>query len=224
MRDMRLTILYDNEAKEGFRSGWGFSCLVEYNDKKILFDTGWDGDVLLHNMEKSGIAKEEIEAIVLSHHHWDHIGGLPLVLHSNVDVYLPKSFSKRLKHEISHRARLHEVEQADEIIRGVYTTGELGDSIREQALVLEGEEGLIVITGCAHPGLDIVLEAVRKFGEVSGAIGGFHSFDRLAQLDSLSLIAPCHCTAQKEAIRKRFPEKVMPCEAGHTIHVEVRRA
>ena len=48
---MKVTIVYDNEALEGFKSGWGFSCYIESN-VKILFDTGWDGNVLLHNLKK----------------------------------------------------------------------------------------------------------------------------------------------------------------------------
>ena len=46
---MRLKILYDNDAKEGFRRGWGFSCLV---NEKILFDTGADLNTLLFNIRK----------------------------------------------------------------------------------------------------------------------------------------------------------------------------
>lgn len=42
---MKLKILYDNEAKPGFEKSWGFSCLVELKDEKLLFDTGWDGIV-----------------------------------------------------------------------------------------------------------------------------------------------------------------------------------
>ncbi|MEM2046986.1 MAG: hypothetical protein QXQ21_03020 [Candidatus Jordarchaeales archaeon] len=44
---MELRIVYDNEAKLGFKSGWGFSCLL---GDHLLFDTGADADVLLFNM------------------------------------------------------------------------------------------------------------------------------------------------------------------------------
>ena len=72
--DMELKILYDNEAMEGFRSGFGFSCFVE--EKKILFDTGGDMGTLLFNMRKFMINPREIDKIVLSHEHEDHTGGI----------------------------------------------------------------------------------------------------------------------------------------------------
>jgi len=37
---MDIKILFDNEALDGFKKGWGFSCLIETAEKKILFDTG----------------------------------------------------------------------------------------------------------------------------------------------------------------------------------------
>lgn len=214
---MKLTILYDNEAMDGFRKGWGFSCLIEHNDRKILFDTGWDGGDLLFNMDRLGIAKDDFDIIVLSHDHWDHIGGLTSVIHSGADVHVPASFSRRLKGEISRKAALHEVVEAGEIMKGVYTTGELGSNIKEQSLALRTEDGIVVLTGCAHPGLDAIMDASAQFGKLHGAIGGFHGFDRFEHLEKLAVIAPCHCTAQKKQIEKRFSERIMHCGAGQCI-------
>jgi len=93
---MRIAVIYDNEALLNLKSGWGFSCLVE-NEKKVLFDTGWDGTILLSNLKALGINPKDIDIVVLSHDHWDHIGGLAQLLDVNpdVDVYVPSSFSKR---------------------------------------------------------------------------------------------------------------------------------
>ncbi len=213
---MKITIVYDNEAEEGFKSGWGFSCLIEHHGHRILFDTGWDGNELLHNMEKIGVKKESIDMIVLSHNHWDHIGGLAQVIHPEVNVYLPISFSKRLKNEIAKKATVQEVSGPFEIMEGMHLTGELGMGIKEQSLVVDTGKGLLVITGCAHPGLDVILRAAGKLGKVTGVMGGFHGFDRLERLDDLALIVPCHCTERKKEIMERFPEKVMACGAGHS--------
>jgi len=57
---MELKILYDNEAEEGFRSGWGFSCLV---DGRVLFDTGADVDTLLFNMRAFNVDLEGIRRL-----------------------------------------------------------------------------------------------------------------------------------------------------------------
>jgi len=72
---MRIRVLFNNEAKDGFRSGWGFSCLIG-NKNNILFDTGGEGPGLLYNMKKMKLNAGDIEAIVLSHEHHDHIQGV----------------------------------------------------------------------------------------------------------------------------------------------------
>ena len=79
---MKFKILYDNNALEGFKLDWGFSCLVE-NREKVLFETGADSAPLLYNMEKLKINPEDIDIVVLSHSHWDHTGGLKGFLKSN---------------------------------------------------------------------------------------------------------------------------------------------
>ena len=69
---MELVILYDNEAKKGFRRGWDFSCLV---GGELLFDVGADFDTLSFNMNRAFVNLEEIDKIFLSHEHGDHVGG-----------------------------------------------------------------------------------------------------------------------------------------------------
>jgi len=216
---MKLRVVYDNEAKEGLKSDWGFSCLIESGDRKLLFDTGASGKILAYNMQQLGLRKEEIEIIALSHEHWDHVGGLDAVLHPGVAVYLPRSFSRRLKEEVAREADVFEVSEPRDIIPGVHTTGELGRGIREQSLVLDTEEGVVVLTGCAHPGLENILEAATVFGELYGVIGGFHGFDKLESLQGLELIIPCHCTVRKKEILEMYPEKTVRCEAGMEIEL-----
>jgi 7,8-dihydropterin-6-yl-methyl-4-(beta-D-ribofuranosyl)aminobenzene 5'-phosphate synthase len=216
---MKLRVIYDNEAKEGLKSNWGFSCLIESGDRKLLFDTGASSEILAYNMQQLGLRKEEIEIIALSHEHWDHIGGLDAVLHPGVAVYLPRSFSRRVKEEVAREADVFEVSEPRDIIPGVHTTGELGRGIREQSLVLDTEEGVVVLTGCAHPGLETILEAAKVFGELYGVIGGFHGFDKLESLQGLKLIIPCHCTVLKKEILEMYPEKTLRCRAGMEIEL-----
>jgi 7,8-dihydropterin-6-yl-methyl-4-(beta-D-ribofuranosyl)aminobenzene 5'-phosphate synthase len=217
---VKLSIVYDNEAKEGFKSDWGFSCLIESEDRNLLFDTGASGDILTYNMQQLGIQKDDIEIIALSHEHGDHTGGLGAVLHPGIAVYLPRSFSRRLKKEVANKAaRVVEVSEPKEIIPGVYTTGVLGRGIKEQSLVLDTEDGMVVLTGCAHPGLKIILEAATVFGELYGVIGGFHGFDALESLQGLGLIMPCHCTIRKKEILSIYPEKTVRCGAGGVIEL-----
>ncbi len=217
---MELRIVYDNEAKEGLESDWGFSCLIETGNKKLLFDTGASGAILSRNMEKLGIKKEELEIIALSHEHWDHIGGLESVLHPNVAVYVPRAFTRGTKVRIKETAaELFEVSGPADIIPGVHTTGELGTGIKEQSLVLDTSEGVVVLTGCAHPGLSVILDAAKVFGVVSGVIGGFHGFDNLELLDGLRTIIPCHCTVHKSEIMDMYQDKAVWCGAGAVIEI-----
>ncbi|KKH96422.1 metallo-beta-lactamase [Methanosarcina sp. 1.H.T.1A.1] len=213
---LRLTVLYDNEAYPSFTGSWGFSALLETGREILLFDTGWDGTLLLKHMEKIGISPACISKLVLSHQHWDHIGGLPEILHANpgLTVYVPSSFSEKLKREIKKRADLVEVKEALEISNGIWSTGELGDKIKEQSLVLGTENGSYVLTGCAHPGIDAIMDAALYYGDIKGIIGGLHDSDRFERLKEMELIAAGHCTTHKEKIKDAFPSKYMETRAG----------
>jgi len=180
LKNLKITVVYDNYLyKEGLKTGWGFSCVIEGAEKTILFDTGGDAPTLLYNMEKLGIHPENIDIIVLSHIHGDHVGGLFGFLreNSNVTVHLLKSFDKRFKEDVrSLGAKVVEIHEPAEICKGIYTTGEMGFWIKEQSLIVNTDKGLIVITGCAHPGIvNIVAKAKELLGkDVLLVMGGFH--------------------------------------------------
>ncbi|HHQ45393.1 MAG TPA: MBL fold metallo-hydrolase, partial [Candidatus Altiarchaeales archaeon] len=207
---------YDNESNNpDLKASWGFACLIESGGYKVLFDTGWDGNILLENMEKMGVDVSRIDAIVLSHNHWDHVGGLNHALSKADDakVFVPKSFSEKLKGEIRSRTDLIEVSGKTKVFDGVYSTGEIfgeydGARIVEQSLMLETAKGIVLVVGCSHPGLDRIIEVAKKHGNVFGVVGGFHGFDRLDALKGLGFIAPCHCTKNRELIENRFTDIV----------------
>ena len=106
--------------------------------------------------------------------------------------------SENLKREIRKRAELIEVKESIEISDGIWSTGELGEKIKEQSLVLCTEKGSYVLTGCAHPGIAAILDAALCHGEVKGIIGGLHDDDRFERLEGMELIAAGHCTTHKE--------------------------
>jgi 7,8-dihydropterin-6-yl-methyl-4-(beta-D-ribofuranosyl)aminobenzene 5'-phosphate synthase len=220
MENVKLKVLYDNIALEGFQSGYGFSCLIE--EKSTLFDTGGDVATLLRNLNKLKVDPDDISRVVLSHEHGDHTGGIRILEHfGEGEVYVPRSFSNRLKRRLTScpHVDLKQVGGPQQICDGVFTTGELGGIIKEQSLTVKTGKGWILITGCAHPGLGNILQEASKFGEIYGVMGGFHGFNRLEGLKTLRLIVPCHCTAHKREILNLYPKSSVKCSAGCTIEV-----
>jgi len=213
---MKITIVYDNEVKkEGLRAGWGFSALVEDVEvSPVLFDTGSDGPALLHNMKELNIDPQNISTIVISHGHGDHTGGLSEILKTNkiAELYLPSSFRGAFPGR-----KVTMVKRPVQIRENVFSTGEL-EGI-EQSLALKTDEGLFVLTGCAHPGMESILAAAAEFGELYGIAGGFHGFRDFNVFNGLSLICPCHCTEYKQEIRDLFKDKTLECGAGLVIRL-----
>ena len=217
-----LTVLYDNNAyNANLTTAWGFSCLIERADSSgaeatILFDTGGQGDLLLSNMNALNKDPQAITTVILSHNHSDHTGGLSRLLQQGLQpaVYVPTSFPASTKHQIRAAAELVEVDAPTEIARGIWTTGQVGGPIPEQALVVETAEGWIVITGCAHPGIVEMVRAAKQAtgGKIRLAMGGFHlgsASEReiariIEELQALGVqrAAPMHCTG--DAARQQF--------------------
>lgn len=209
--NISLTILYDNDPvpDNDLETGWGFSCLIQGVGETILFDTGAREDILLSNMKKLGVSPSDIDVIILSHFHGDHTGGIDALLEENHDlsVYFPSSFSKGfLERILSTGAGIVPVTNHIRIMPGVSVTSETGGETREIALVIETERGLVIVTGCAHPGLMTIL---KEAGSISAdsilmIIGGLHleaysryELEHLAALlakKGILYLAPCHCS------------------------------
>src|SRR6476660_1858469 len=89
----RITILYDAFGTDvAMKKDWGFSALVEVAGKRILFDTGNDRDIFAANVKAKGVDLTNLDFVVLSHRHSDHMAGLGYVLSVNpkVKIYAPK--------------------------------------------------------------------------------------------------------------------------------------
>ena len=89
----RITILYDAFGKSsGMKKDWGYSALVEYGGKHILFDTGNNAEIFAQNVKVSGVDLKKLDFAVISHRHGDHTGGMNYLLTVNpqVKIFAPK--------------------------------------------------------------------------------------------------------------------------------------
>jgi glyoxylase-like metal-dependent hydrolase (beta-lactamase superfamily II) len=76
-RSLTITVLYDNvAATAGTEADWGFSCFVEMGGGSVLFDTGANPEVLRANINALQVDLSRINAVVFSHEHKDHTGGV----------------------------------------------------------------------------------------------------------------------------------------------------
>lgn len=210
--NMSLTIVYDNNAYDPrLRTEWGFACWVQYGETILLFDTGGDGSILLNNLSTLGLVPQDVDVVVLSHIHGDHTGGMESLLGTGVrpDVYVPVTFPTRYKNQLRELVTVHEVSEPQEILPGIYTTGKMGVNIPEQGLVLKTTQGLVVITGCAHPGIAQMVRRAKDVGQddIHLVLGGFHlgsaSPAQVRQICEtfrelgVQSVAPCHCTGKR---------------------------
>jgi len=234
VKNLTITVTYDNNPyKQELETEWGFAAFITGTEKTILFDTG-GGRLLLDNMEKLAIEPDSVDVVVLSHIHGDHTGGLSSFLEKNSDVtvYLPSVFPKKFKDNArEHGAKIIEVKESLQICENVYSTGQLGRLIKEQSLIIRTDKGLVVITGCAHPGIVNIVNTAKELinEDILLVMGGFHlewatkggiekiisAFKQLG----VRYVGPCHCSGHKarSLFEKHFGSNYINIGAGKVI-------
>ncbi len=231
-----LRIIYDNRLhQEGLATGWGFSCLIDHEGKRILFDTGDNGQKLLFNLKALEVKPESIEAIVLSHNHWDHTGGLEEVIDRNKElvVYFGDAFPESFKQSLrERRIKFSPVVGMVNISQGILVGPQMGGlGPKEIPLTIETGKGLIIITGCAHPGIAKMVREIKQRlkKKIYLVLGGFHlefslrvktvisEFKRLG----VEKAGPCHCTGNRAIalFEKSFGENFIKIGAGLEIKI-----
>ncbi len=237
MDAQKITIIYDNYLhKDKCQADWGFSCIIDHKTSTLLFDTGTKKDVFIHNLTALKENLNRIDMIVISHNHGDHTGNLHTVLETKNDltVYMPYSTPdadiKRIK---DTGAKVVRDEKPRDLGNDWYLSGEMGTTIKEQALVMDTPKGLVVITGCAHPGITEMVARVKEIHkkDIYLVLGGFHLGGRSEeQIEEIIQdfkdmgvrnVAPTHCTGDKaiEMFKEAYGDHFIEAGVGKEIEI-----
>lgn len=87
-----ITNLYDAFGKNPLLTkDFGFSCITKYKGKTILFDAGSNANIFNNNVSKLGVDLSEVDMVVISHGHFDHLNGIDQLLEVNphVKIFFP---------------------------------------------------------------------------------------------------------------------------------------
>lgn len=215
-----ITVVYDNRNTNPLlQEGWGLSLFVEFEKKKILFDAGGNRESFLANLERLRVPLNEITDVVISHKHWDHIAGLESVLRKVSDttkVYLPKFFPGWLLRRKFRTLCFVPPSSFREIDQNISSFSMRASFwLHEQILVISTVQGLVLLTGCAHPGIIRIIDETKfRFPEkkIRAIVGGFHLYKedlectnnivRAFQAHEIEKVAACHCSG--EHVQKQF--------------------
>ena len=183
-----------------------------------------------------GLDASQIDEVFISHEHGDHTGGLGALLRMNPDikVVVPETFSNSFfRIPVTTGSVAVVVSNPVQVCKGLFTTGVLGKAIPEQSMVLNTDKGLVVMTGCSHPGIVNILEQVKKdFGkEIFMVFGGFHLMDRSEkQINEIIVnmrqlgVKKCgatHCTGEQQIgwFRQAFGENFVELGTGNVLTI-----
>ena len=143
----KVTCVVDNTVLRSslFWGEHGLAFWIETDQGCALFDTGQSGVVLSHNMEALGLRLQDVNVLTLSHAHYDHTGGLDVVLsqnpglpiYANADFLRPRYSLRGGEYksiglsiplaELTQQADLHLSDSPIEVLPGLWTTGEISE-------------------------------------------------------------------------------------------------
>jgi 7,8-dihydropterin-6-yl-methyl-4-(beta-D-ribofuranosyl)aminobenzene 5'-phosphate synthase len=268
----RVSILYDAFGNsETLKKDWGFSVLIEYSGKKILFDTGNNANIFAENARAMRVDLKSLDFVVISHRHGDHTSGLNYLLQVNpkVKIYapaeafgvfgskLPKGFYKAVD-TLPNNMRYFNgtepesfasgspwaganfvlVDSTVEVAPGIFLFPTVSNvkgtlELRELTLAINTPQGLVLVVGCSHPGVEEILSAASAVNShVHMLLGGLHlvntpdaEIERLASALhdkwKIDRIAPGHCTGEPAfaKLRQAFGDSYLYAGVGSRLNI-----
>lgn len=235
VKPVTVRVIYDNYASlDSLTADWGYSVVIEGLEKTVLFDTGTRPDIFESNFKRMGLNASGIDMLVLSHEHDDHTGGISsfVKMKTNIPCIIPRSFTMAFKESMGNLGlKPILVKEPAMICANLYTSGEFDFPLAEQALVLDTKRGLVVMTGCSHPGIVEMLEEIKSsFNKnIYMVFGGFHLMEKseeemnriISGIKALGVVkcGATHCTGDKQIkmFRDSFGENYFELGAGNII-------
>ncbi|MCD6301297.1 MAG: MBL fold metallo-hydrolase [Staphylothermus sp.] len=233
---IKITVIVDRYGdNEKYVLKRGLAVFIETKDNYILFDLGPDSESLQKNAEKIGIDLELLDGAVISHIHSSHIGGINALGWSSpfLKVLIPFDSMKSIGRIVKNNG-LVPIEVLDWLNpwSQIYVTPPVYGPPWEHFLIIDTPKGLIVFSGCMHPGLRKTISVIKKRfrnKKIYALIGGLHLENALETYTENTLqelikinpekIIPLHCSGLSfiKRVKGVLGNKVLEAKIGTTI-------
>lgn len=268
---MKITFLSDNKTENSScMAEWGLSFLIESDGHKILFDVG-ASPLFSQNATALGIDLGDVEAVVISHGHYDHTEGMeefcrinktaPIYIHKNAisaaygtdsdgniedencGIRWNDSFVEAIKDRLiftentvkifenmTIMGSINPLKPMTETFYRPTSGGFLADDMsHEQVLVIKEDDGIHIISGCSHTGIESIIAHVKglfKDEKIISIAAGMHLYcvsaeqvEEIAEsMEKLGIqrLYPVHCTGMEAImiLKEKFGKRCVIASAG----------